>query len=181
MCYFTPMTISSHLTPDPERRLLIMLESMIRSVEEAERRIGALTALAAAEAAYIKIALPGGPTATLALAALGAALPLGVLAFSPLTRMQGRLFFLDPSKDNAGASYSLVTAETLAKHSQRELILVLDRYLGGGITATPYFEDLIGQIILRARAAVRKQRLFAFSCLLVGIGQLALLGRLLCG
>jgi len=55
----------------------------------------------------------------------------------------------------------------------------LDKYLGGGITATPYHEDIVGQIVIHARIAVRKQRLFNAACVIVGIAQLGVLGQLL--
>ena len=45
------------------------------------------------------------------------------------------------------------------EYAHGELIYRLDKYLGGGITATPYHEDLVGQIVIHARIAVRKQRL----------------------
>ena len=173
------MTISAHLTPDPERRLWIIFESMRHSVEWADRRIGALTAFAAAELAVIRVLAPAGPLGLLVLASLSVALPLGVLAFSQLTGTPKRLPFLDPPSDKPSASDNMISADDIAKYTHQELIGRLDRYLGGGITSTQYYEDLVGQIVILARIASRKQRLFRAACVLVGVAQLGLLGHLI--
>lgn len=171
-------SISAHLSPEPERRLRLILDDMTRSVGWADLRIGALTAFAAAEAAFVFAAVPAGPAASAALAALGAALPLGILGFTPLTWVPRGLAFIDPPKTAPLPLDILIAPESLAGCSRRELTIVLDRYLGGGITATPYFEDLVAMIISAARASWRKQRLFNLSCILVGSGQIAILFRL---
>ncbi len=96
----------------------------------------------------------------LARAALAAALPLGVFAFAPLARLPKFLSFLDEEKHKTSVNDCLIAFEDLAKYTQGELINRLDRYLGGGITATPYYEDIVGQIVEHASIAARKQRLF---------------------
>jgi hypothetical protein len=167
------VSVSAHLTPEPERRLMLMLESMRRSVEWADLKIGALTFFAAAELAFLR------PFGLLTAATLVVALPLGVFAFAPLARLPKFLSFLDEEKHKTSVNDCLIAFEDLAKYTQGELINRLDRYLGGGITATPYYEDIVGQIVESASIAARKQRLFKASCVLVGLAQLGLLVQLL--
>ena len=172
------MSVSAHLTPEPERRLWLILESMRHAVDSADLRIGALAGFAIAELAFIKILLPVGPPGFLALAALTASLPLGVFAFAPLKRLPPWLKFLEPRRGKMSAEDSLITVDDLVKYAHGDLIFRLDRYLGGGITATPYYEDIVGQIVENARVAARKQRLLRAACVIVGTGQLGLLGQL---
>ena len=174
------MSISAHLTPEPERRLWLIHESMGRSVERADWKIAALTAFAAAELAFIPPAAPAGAAGFFAVAALAAALPIGVFAFSPLTRLPKWLSFLDPPKDKPVVGDCLILAEDLARYTRDELIFRLDKYLGGGITATPYYEDIVIQIVDNAMIAVRKQRLLRVVCAVIGASQLGLLARLIC-
>ena len=122
-------------------------------------------------------AVAAGPAASVALAALGAALPLGILGLTPMTWVPRGPAFIDPPKTAPLPLDILIAPESLATCSRRELTIVLDRYLGGGITATPYFQDLVAMIIPAARAAWRTQRLFNLSCPLVGSGQSAILCR----
>jgi hypothetical protein len=173
------MSVSAHLTPEPERRLWLILESMRHAVDSADLRIGALTAFAAAELAFIRSLLPAGPLGFLVLASLTAALPLGVFAFAPMKRLPKWLQFLEPQKDKIRADDSLILVDDLVKYSHGDLIFRLDKYLGGGITATPYYEDIVGQIVENARVAARKQRLLRAACFIVGAGQLGLLWLLL--
>ena len=173
------MSVSAHLTPEPERRLWLILESMRHAVDSADLRIGALTAFSVAELAFIKILLPVGPPGFLALVSLTLALPLGVFAFAPLKRLPKWLHFLEPHRGKIGPEDCLISADDLIKYSHGDLIFRLDKYLGGGITATPYYEDIIGQIVENARIAERKQRLFRIACVIVGLGQLGLLGQLI--
>lgn len=175
------MSVSAHLTPEPERRLWLILESLRQGVESADWKIGGLTAFAALELALLRLLIPPGLPAFLAAAALASALPVGVLAFAPLTRLPKWLLFLEPRRERATADDSLIVAEDIVKYSHGELIFKLDKYLGGGITATPYYEDVVGEILLNAKTAVRKRRLLRAACVLVGAGQFALLARLLTG
>lgn len=172
------MSVSAHLTPEPERRLWLILESMRHEVDSADVRIAGLTAFAAAELAFIRILSPVGTPGFLALAALTVALPLGVFAFTPLKRLPPWLKFLEPHREKMRPEDSLITVDDLVKYSHGDLIFKLDKYLGGGITATPYYEDVVGQIVENARVAWRKQRLLRYSCFVVGLGQLGLLGQL---
>ncbi|MDP2332052.1 MAG: hypothetical protein Q8M19_15300, partial [Reyranella sp.] len=61
------MSVSAHLTPEPERRLWLILESMRHEVDSADARIAGLTAFAAAELAFISILSPVGTPGFLAL------------------------------------------------------------------------------------------------------------------
>ena len=169
------MSVSAHLTPEPERRLWLILESMRAAVESADWKIAGLTAFAATQLAIVKILFP---LDVLAAGALTAALPVGVLAFAPLTRLPNWLFFLEPRRERVSADDSLIVAEDLVKYTHGELIFKLDKYLGGGITATPYYEDVVGEILLNSKTAVRKRRLLRTACALVGAAQLAVLLRL---
>jgi hypothetical protein len=170
------MSISAHLTPEPERRLTLILENVRHEGEWADKKIGALTAFAAAELAFTR---SGGALGFATAVALAAALPLGVFAFAPLARLPAFLSFLDVGKHKTSVNDCLIAVEDLAKYSQGELINRLDRYLGGGITATPYFEDIVGQIASRSNVAARKRRLFRAQCALVGLAQIGLLAQAL--
>ena len=169
------MSISSHLTPEPERRLWIILETMRRAVETSDKKIAALTAFAAAELALIRLLAPASPAAVLGRLCLFAALPLGIFAFSPLTSKPQRLPPLDPPVDRPQISDCLIAVDDIAKYAHGELIHRLDKYLGGGITGTPFYEDIVGQILVLARVAARKQRFFRVACAVVGLGQAGLL------
>jgi hypothetical protein len=150
---------------------------MQHAVEWADRKIGAITAFAALELALTKVLAPAGPLSFLTLVALAPALPLGVIAFSPLSGKPKGLY--QPHKDKASVDHCMIWAEDIAKYTHSELVHRFDKYLGGGITATPYHEDIAGQIVVHARIAVRKQRLFAALCVLVGIAQLGVLAQAL--
>jgi hypothetical protein len=171
------VSISAHLTPEPERRLTLILENMRREVDRADMKIGALTAFAAAELIFSKVLAPEGLLGFMTVAALAADLPLGVFAFATLARLPKYLSFLDEAKHKTSVNDCLVDPLDLAKYTQGELVNRLDRYLGGGITATPYYEDIVGQIVTSASVAARKLRLFRASCALVGFAQLCLLAQ----
>lgn len=173
------MSVSSHLNPEPERRLWIIHGNMRRAVERADLKLGALTAFAAAEAAFIKLALPGLPQAYPALLLLAAAVVLGLVTLSPLTEARRQLSLLDPRMDRRRAGDCLISEQDLAKYPQVELVILLDKYLGGGVTATPYYEDIVGQIVANARIATRKQRLLLAASVPAVIVQFGLLWRLL--
>lgn len=172
------MSISSHLTNEPERQLRIFLDTMEASVDRSDRRIAALTVFAAGGAAFASLVLPEGTQRLAALVPLAAALPLGVLGYSPMRELAGWYCFLDPSQSKSSSEECLPLAEHLAKYSHSELTNRLEKYLGGGVVATQYYEDLVTQIGLSARAASRKQTIFRILSGVVGIGQLALSGLL---
>jgi hypothetical protein len=171
-------SVSSHLTPEPERRLWIILDNMRQAVDAADRRVAFVTLFAAAELFFVKPGEYGGLVGTLTAVALTAALPLGILALSPLTSALKWLPAFSMQSSKHAIEDCLVAPEEIAKYSHAELIHRYDKYLGGGITATQYHEDICGQIVVQARAATRKQLLFRFSCLIVGAAQLGLFFRL---
>jgi len=173
------MSVSSHLTPEPERRLWVILEQMQHAVEGADRKIGSITVFALIELALIRMLAPAGPLGALTLVLLALALPLGVFAFSPLTGLPKWLYTPELHRDKPNIDHCMIWAEDVAKYTHSELVHRLDKYLGGGITATPYHEDIVGQIVVHARIAVRKQRLFNAACVVVGIAQLGVLWQLL--
>jgi hypothetical protein len=173
------MSVSSHLNPEPERRLWIIHENLRRTVEWTDLKLGALTAFAALEMPLLKYVSPDGPVNHPALVLLAVVLPVGILALSPLIEMPIRTPLLEPRPDKLAAIESLLEASDISKHPQVELVNRLDKYLGGGITATPYYEDIVGQIVINARLVSRKRRLLTAACALAGVVQLALLGQLL--
>ncbi len=172
------MSVSSHLNPEPERRLWIIYEKVRRSVEWTDIKLGALTAFAAGQMVLIKIVVPGGPLAYPAMALLAVVLPVGLLALSPIIEAVRQIPFIDPRMDKRHDGDCLISAHDIAKYPQIELVIRLDKYLGGGVTATPYYEDIVGQIVISARIATRKHRLFLAACFLTGVVQLGLLCQL---
>jgi hypothetical protein len=172
------MSVSSHLNPEPERRLWVIHGNMRRAVEWTDLKLGALLAFTAAQMALIKVLVPGAPLAYPALAILAVVLPVCLLALSPLIEAQRQLPLLDPRMDERRAGDCLIIPGDIAKYPQIELVIILDKYLGGGVTATPYYEDIVGQIVISARVATRKHRLLLAACVLAGLVQLALLWQL---
>jgi len=152
---------------------------MRRKIERTEVKLGALIVLAALQLALVKILIPGSPLAQPALVLLSAVLLIGLAAVSPLTEAARPLPFLDQGMEKRNSADCLIMASDIAKYPQIELIIRMDKYLGGGVTATPYYEDIVGQIVSSARIAVRKHRFFLAGCVLAGIVQLGLLGQLL--
>lgn len=175
------MSVSSHLTPQPESRLWILFDNTRHAVERSEAKIAGLAAFAALELGFVASSGPGAFLSLVTVLPLFAAIVLGLAASLPLARLPRWLQDLEPPVDKPAAADCMVLAEDIAKYTQAEMILRLDRYLGGGITATQYYEDIVGQIVLQARAAARKERLFRWTCLLVLAGQPGLLLRVLRG
>ena len=169
------MSVSSHLNPEPERRLWIIHGNMRRAVEWTDIKLGALTAFAAAQLAFIKITSPEGGLYSAAMTLLWAGLVTGLAALSPLVEAVRPLSWLDPAMDTRHAGDCLIVPHDIAKYPQIELVVRLDKYLGGGVTATPYYEDIVGQIVDNARIAVRKHRLFFAACVPAGLAQFGLL------
>lgn len=174
--------ISTHLSPEPERRLWTISESVRDELRYADRKLAALTGLCAAELAFTAWDTATGPAGRLAVpcvVALSAGLLLGLAAFC-LSRAPKRLF-LDAALDERRPDDSFVDFEDLAKYSHGDLIARFDKYLGGGIASTHYFEDIVGQIHDRSRVAASKRRMLRWVCWPVGAGQLLLAARLLAG
>ncbi len=173
------MSVSSHLNPEPERRLWIIHGGVRRALEWTEIKLWALTAFAAAQLALLKIISPEGAVSYWETVLLAAVLPIGLAALSPFIEAARQLSWLDPNMDTRSPGDSLIVAHDIAKYPQIELVVRLDKYLGGGVTATPYYEDIVGQIVIGARIAVRKHRLFLAACVPAGLVQLGLLWQFL--
>ena len=173
------MSVSSHLTPEPERRLWIMHGNIYDSLKWTDKKLGAVTAFAAVQMAVIKIVAPEGTLSYIALIALCAVLPIGVFGFSPFIETPKYVPLLKPREDKPRTRDSLITEYDIAGYSQMELVNFLDRYFGGGVTATPYYEDIIARIVIGARIATRKRRLLWAVCALAGIAQFCLLVQLI--
>ena len=58
------MSVSSHLNPEPERRLWILHGNMRHAVEWTDIKLGALAVFAAAQMALLKLLAPGGVPAS---------------------------------------------------------------------------------------------------------------------
>jgi hypothetical protein len=172
------MSVSSHLTPEPERRLRVIHGDLYDSLKWTDRKLGAITLFAAVQMAVVKFVSPEGALSYISLLALCAVLPAGIFGISPFIETPKPLPLLDPANKPRAAD-SLLNEHDIAGYSQLELVNFLDRYLGGGITATPYYEDIVAQIVIGARIATRKRRLFGSACVLAGTAQLCLLVRLL--
>lgn len=172
------MSVSSHLTPEPERRLWLLLEALRLDVRWTEAKLWGLSALAATELALLASSPAAGSFSRLGAGLLGAALLAGLAALSPVVETVRRLPWLEPPAGKPSVDDSLIDAEDLAKYAHGDLIHRLDKYLGGGVTAAPYHEDIVGEILLGARLSVRRRRLLGLVCLLAAAGQLGLLVRL---
>lgn len=172
------MSVSSHLNPEPERRLWIMHESLRRTLEWADLKLGALAAFAALELALAAYLLTPGALCRVILALLGAALPLCVFALTPFIETPPRMPLADPERGKPRMGDSMLVPGDLTKYPQVELVNILDRYLGGGVTATPYYDDIVGQIVLTARVITRKTRVLAAAGTLAVLAQLLLLAGL---
>ncbi|MDD5208342.1 MAG: hypothetical protein PHV36_03070 [Elusimicrobiales bacterium] len=173
------MSVSSHLSPEPERRLWIIHAKILGETSRTDLKLWALTAFAAAQMALVETVVPGGRLSHFALALLCVILPIGLLALSPLIETNRQVPLLDPRMDGRHAGDCLISAHDIAKYPQIELVILFDRYLGGGVTATQYYEDIVGHIVSSARIAVRKRRLFLAATVPAVVVQLGLLCRLI--
>lgn len=169
------MSISSHLSPEPERRLWIILENQRHALVAAEWRAAAVAVFAACEAGYVKLAAGDEPLTSVTIIVLSIALVIGAAAFAPVASL------LKPKDGKPKLEDCLVAFDDIAKYTHGELILRLDKYLGGGITATQYYEDIVGQILFYARVAARKQRLLRAACQAAALGQVFFVACLLRG
>jgi len=168
------MSVSSHLNPEPERRLWILYGNMRRAVEWTDIKLWALMAFAAGEMLLVKAAA-GGLPAYLLLALLAVVPLVALFALSPLTEAQRHFSLIDPGMDKRQPGDCLILPHDIAKYPQIELVIRLDKYLGGGVTTTPYYEDIVAQILINARIATRKRRLYLAACVPAGLVQLGLL------
>lgn len=173
------MSISSHLSPDPERRLWVIHDSVRHASEWTDLKLGLVGLLAVLELPLLAGFFREGAIAFAAAGLLCAALALVLAALSPFTAMDRQIPLLDQAVGKVRQEDSLVLAEDLARSPYSELVFRMDRYLGGGITAIKLYEDIVARIIAASRAAVRKKRLLAAACGAVLGAQLALAAALL--
>ncbi|MDQ7773981.1 MAG: hypothetical protein RDU13_10695 [Elusimicrobiales bacterium] len=173
------MSVSSHLTPDPERRLWIIHDRVQELLSVTDRKLWLFVFLSVAQIALVRFASPGGMLAYVSLIVLAPALPLGAFALSPFVERPRPVPVHESAPGKKGSAYSLLSERDLAGFSQADLTITLDKYLGGGITATPYYEDIIGQIVGGARVVVKKELLLKILCSVVLAGQLLFLASLL--
>ena len=171
------MSVSSHLTPEPERRLWVILEEQRSAARWSDARVWALGLLAAPQLAML--GGRGGGLAAAAVALLLAALLVAAFSLSPLAEAPSRLPVLEPALGKGAPGDALIVAEDIAKYAHSELVLKLDRYLGGGVSSTQYYEDIVALILLASRTAVRKQRLLVAAGTLFGLAEVCLFARLL--
>jgi len=172
------MSVSSHLNPEPERRLWIIHESVLRYSDWTEIKLAILVFFSALEMPIILGVFREGPLSFLAVALLCAVLPLGLAALSPLAETPRQIPLLDQRVGKIDSEDSFLVARDLARYTHLELVNRLDRYLGGGITATRYYEDIVARIIAVARCANRKRRLLMLACVPALAAQLVLAARL---
>lgn len=167
------MSVSSHLNPEPERRLWTIHDNMRLAAVIADSKLGAMAFFALLEIALLRLDAAFGLLATAIVFLMAVVLLICLFAVSPFVETAARAPLRDHRLEHEGAD-SLITARDLASRPHIELVNRLDRYLGGGVTATPYYEDIVGRIAVTARAVVRKQRLFSVSCVLALASQLLL-------
>ncbi len=146
---------------------------MRRAADRADAKLALLAIFSLLEMALLWLDAAFGLLAGAVVLVLSPILPLCVFAVSPFIEIAARTPLPD-NREEPGHVDSLVTPRDLAKHPQLELVNLLDKYLGGGVTATPYYEDIVGRIVVTARAAVRKQSFFRVACALSLAGQLLL-------
>jgi hypothetical protein len=173
------MSISSHLSPDPEGRLWVIHDSVRRAADRADLKLGLLALLAVLELPWLPGFFGAGLLLYAALLLLCAVLVLALAAISPLSEVARQLPLLDQPVGKVQPEDSLVLSADLARSPHTDLVFRMDKYLGGGITAIKFYEDIVARIIATARAVVRKQRLLLAAVTLALAAQLALAAGLL--
>lgn len=158
------LSVSSHLTPDPEKRLIRMLENLNEQQRSADFRLFAGAIVSAVEMFALT------PSCTGAEILLCAAILIVFTAMSPLMETEKRIKFLDVKESELPDDY-IFDGYDIAKYSRSELVNFLDKYLGGGISATPYYEDMVSRISYSSRRLVRRQRLLLAMCIVIALAQ----------
>lgn len=160
------LSVSSHLTPDPEKRLSRMTDILCRQQDSAEKKLAVLAIVAAIE----MFAVYPSHTGTEAL--LSIAIIAAFTGLSPLMDTEKEIRLLDHNDGRVPDDYILDEYD-IAKYSRSELVNFLDKYLGGGISATPYYEDMVSRILNKARRLVRRHRMFMICLVLMALAQIA--------
>lgn len=159
------LSVSSHLTPDPERRLRRMLESLQNKQTALEHKL-----FFSALIAVIELFAVSRPIVLVELL-LCLTIFFAFIGMSALIDFDGKMKFLDNCDMEPPDDY-IFDENDLSRYSKAGLVNFLDKYLGGGISATPYYEDLVSRIATLARKLVRMQRVFLIVCLLICIAQI---------
>ena len=159
------LSVSSHLTPDPERRLGRMLETLRQKRNMADFKLAAAAAISAVEM-FAVMPSHAGAEVFLSLAMLAA-----LAGLSELMDKAGEIKYLDRTDSSLPDDY-IIDEKDLIRYSRSELVNFLDKYLGGGISSTPYYEDLVSRISYTARSVVRKKRMFSVCCILITLAQI---------
>lgn len=173
------MSVSSHLSPEPERRLWIIHENVRRSVEWTDTKLGILAVLAVLEIPVIFGGFRPGMLAYAGALLICLALPLALTGLSPFTETPKPVPLLDQPVGKMLPDDSFLLPRDLARYTHADLVFRLEKYLGGGITALRYHEDIVGRIIAASRVCVRKGRLFSAACAAALTAQLALVAAML--
>ena len=173
------MSVSSHLSPEPERRLWVIHENVRRSVEWTDTKLGILAVLAVLEIPVIFGGFRPGLLTYAGALLMCLALPLVLAGLSPFVDAPGPVSLLDQPVGKMLPDDSFLLARDLARYPHAELVFRLEKYLGGGITSLRYHEDIVARIIAVSRACVRKERLFSAACGAALAAQLALIAALL--
>lgn len=173
------MSVSSHLSPEPERRLWIIHENVRRSVEWTDTKLGILAVLGALEILGIYVGFRPSLLTCIGTLLMCLALPLALAGLSPFTETAGPVPLLDQPVGKMLPDDSFLLPRDLARYTHAELVFRLEKYLGGGITALRYHEDIVARIIAASRVCVRKGRLFSAACVAALAAQLALVAAML--
>lgn len=159
------LSVSSHLTPDPEKRLRNLYAYLSDELRFMDYKLFFIVLASLVElSALVRYS-------TYASVLLCFIIMAALLGISPLTEIPQKIKFLDI--DSAKNPDSIIIgANDIAGYSCAELVNFLDRYLGGGISATPLYEDIVSRILITSRVTVRKRKLFFSSCVLLAAMQL---------
>jgi|GEM_PF-693612 len=156
------LSVSSHLTPDPEKRLLAIKESIREEIKSTENKL-CFSAFLSVLMAFLSFSLLGnGPFPVTASLLSMLALTVSMTAMSQFVERHGRIYCLDGKRKEKTPEYILDEAD-LTEFSRLELVNFLDKYLGGGITAMDYYEDIVARVLLSARVCVRKKFMLSVS------------------
>jgi len=152
------LSVSSHLTPDPEKRLGRMLAGIENHRRTADFRLAVMSVVCAVE--LIPAALAGGTAGGVAGVLLCAALAASAAGLSPFAEFAGKSGVFGETAGKPPDNY-LVNEQDIVKYSHSELVDFLDRYLGGGVSATPYYEDIVSRVSSVSLITLRKRRILA--------------------
>ena len=159
------LSVSSHLTPDPEKRLGRMLDNLSRQQNMADFKLCTAAAIAAIEMFAVY------PSHTGTEFFLSIVILLALFGISPITEKSCCVKFLDRDMSELPDDY-LIDENDLSKYSRSELVNFLDKYLGGGISATPYYEDLVSRISYSALALLRKKYVYLACFAVMSVAQI---------